>query len=59
MVQEALDQGPTWIVRLAHGQGGELRFTRDDLVRAAWRVEIPTAMEARLKPTWGPPGLLA
>ena len=29
-----LDQGSTWVVRLANGEGGELRFTRDELVRA-------------------------
>jgi hypothetical protein len=54
-----LDQGSTWVVRLANGEGGELRFTRDELVRAGWRVDIPAAMEARLRPTWGRPELLA
>ena len=59
VVEEVLDQGSTWIVRFADGEGGELRFTREELVRAGWRVEIPTALEARLRPTWGPPDLLA
>lgn len=55
MFQEVLDQGSTWIVRLADGEGGELRFTGEQLARAGWRVEIPTAIEARLRPAWGPP----
>ena len=59
VLEEVLDQGSTWIVRLAGGEGGELRFTREELARAGWRVEIPTAMEARLRPSWGPPDLLA
>ena len=54
-----LDQGDTWIVRLADGEGGELRLTRDELRRAGWRVQVPPAMEARLRPTWGPPERLA
>ena len=54
-----LDQGAAWIVRLADGEGGELRFTRDELVRAGWRIEIPTSIESRLRPTWGRPELLA
>lgn len=57
--EEVLDQGATWVVRLADGEGGELRFTRAELVHAGWRVEIPAAMEARLRPTWGPPERLA
>jgi hypothetical protein len=57
--QEVLDQGATWIVRLADGEGGELRFTGEQLARAGWRVEIPTAIEARLRPAWGPPERLA
>jgi hypothetical protein len=58
-LEEVLDQGSTWIVRLGGGEGGELHFTRDELVRARWRVEIPTVMEARLRPAWGPPERLA
>ena len=57
--EEVLDQGSTWVVRLADGEGGELRFTGAELVRAGWRVEIPTAVEARLRPVWGPPERLA
>jgi hypothetical protein len=57
--EEVLDQGSIWIVRLADGEGGELRFTRNELVRAGWRVEIPTATETRLRPAWGPPELHA
>ena len=57
--EEVLDQGSIWIVRLADGEGGELRFTRDELARAGWRVEIPMTVDDRLRPTWGPPERLA
>jgi hypothetical protein len=57
--EAVLDQGSAWTIRLANGAGGEIHFTRDELVRAGWRVEIPTAMDARLRPTWGRPELLA
>ena len=36
--EAVLDQGSAWIVRLADGEGGEVRYTRDELVRAGWRV---------------------
>jgi hypothetical protein len=53
-----LDQGAVWIVRLADGEGGELRLTRDELERADWRIEVPRDTDARLRPSWGPPELL-
>jgi hypothetical protein len=56
---EVIDQGATWIIRFADGEGGELRLTRAALERSRWRVEIPASMEARLRPAWGPPELLA
>jgi hypothetical protein len=55
---DVLDQGSVWTFRLAAGEGGDLHITKAQLARAGWRVEIPTAMEARLRPTWGPPELL-
>jgi hypothetical protein len=57
--EEVLDPGQVWIVRFADGEGGELRITRPQLERSGWHVRIPAAMEARLRPTWGPPELLA
>ena len=57
--EAVLDPGSAWIVRLADGEGGEVRYTRDELVRAGWRVQIPTAVESRLRPTWGRSELLA
>jgi hypothetical protein len=54
-----LDQGDVWIVRFADGEGGELRITREELLRSDWRVQIPEEVEERLQPIWGPPELLA
>ena len=57
--QAVLDQGDVWIVRFADGKGGELQLTRDELRRVGWRIEVPRDTEARLRPSWGPPELLA
>jgi hypothetical protein len=58
VIQEVIDQGDVWIVRLADGEGGEVRFTREELQRADWRIQIPATVEARLRSAWGPPELL-
>jgi hypothetical protein len=58
-IEHVLDQGDVWVFRLADGEGGELRITREELRRSGWRVQIPAAMETRLRRAWGPPELLA
>jgi hypothetical protein len=57
--REISDQGQIWIARFADGEAGELRITRRQLEQADWRIEIPRAVEGRLRATWGPPELLA
>jgi hypothetical protein len=45
-----LDQGDAWIFHFeSQGlDGGELSFSKDDLVRSGWRVMIPSAIGDRL-----------
>jgi hypothetical protein len=58
VVEDVIVQGDVWIVRLADGEGGELRITREELQRAGWRIQIPATVEARLRLALGPPDLL-
>jgi hypothetical protein len=48
--EDVLDQGEEWIFRFAsaHHTGGEVRMTREDLVRGEWRVTIPSVVAERL-----------
>jgi hypothetical protein len=43
--QDVIDQGATWILRFSYGGqlAGELRFNRQELVRAGWRVTVPAS----------------
>jgi hypothetical protein len=61
-VRDVVDQGKTWTFRFTSQgfSGGELRFTKTDLARAGWKIDIPQAVGNRLasegaKPT-PPPG---
>jgi hypothetical protein len=50
VVNDVIDQGETWIVRVGSqgAAGGELRLSRDALQRAGWKVEIPESVGTRL-----------
>ncbi len=57
VIEEVPDQGDVWIFRF-DGQGrsgGELRLTRQQLERDAWRVEIPVEVGQRLADAGAPP----
>ncbi len=45
------EMGSTWVFRFHYaGQDmGEVTIERDDLVRARWRVEVPTAVADRMR----------
>jgi hypothetical protein len=49
-VSDVVDQGKTWIFRVdSQGvDGGEITVSRDDLVRAGWKVVIPASVGTRL-----------
>jgi hypothetical protein len=51
VAQEVIDQGEEWIFRFRHfgDPVGELSFTRTDLERNGWRVEVPAEVEERLQ----------
>jgi hypothetical protein len=56
-IEEILDQGRTWIFRIA-GQGrdaGSFTMTRVQLAEAGWRFEVPSAVEATLHAAGAPP----
>ena len=48
--QAVVDQGRTWVFRFTSQgfSGGELRFTKDALARAGWKIDIPDAVGRRL-----------
>lgn len=47
---DVLDQGREWIFRFTsgHGDGGEIRVSREELVRSDWRVTVPPSIGERL-----------
>jgi hypothetical protein len=51
VAQEVIDQGEVWIFRFRHWGDvvGELRLTRAELERNAWRVEVPAEVGERLE----------
>jgi hypothetical protein len=51
VVQDVIDQGEVWIFRFLHlgDPAGELSFTRVELERSGWRVEVPEQVEERLQ----------
>ncbi len=55
--EEVIDQGSVWILRFSAqgGDGGQLRVTRDQLMRAGWQVRIPTTVADRLERAGRPP----
>jgi len=54
---DVIDQGAVWIVRFeSQGRdGGELRLTRDSLIRSGWKVVIPPSVGAALAAGGAPP----
>jgi hypothetical protein len=56
-IQDVLDQGEVWVFRFGGqgGDGGELAVTRQDLERADWHLDIPTAVGDRLAAQGAPP----
>jgi hypothetical protein len=51
VAHEVIDQGEAWIFRFRHfgDPVGELSFTRTELERNGWRVEVPAEVEERLQ----------
>jgi hypothetical protein len=56
-VDEVLDQGSRWTFRFrAQGRdGGQLTVSRTALERSDWRLDVPDAVEARLRAAGAPP----
>ena len=50
-VGQVIDQGRLWRFRFSYGSHDpvELEISREDLARAAWRVEVPRELETRLR----------
>ncbi len=50
-VGQVIDQGARWTFRFSYGSHDpvELEISRQDLVRADWRVEVPPELEAKLR----------
>jgi hypothetical protein len=59
ITEEVIDQGEIWVFRFLHWGDpvGELEITRSELERNGWRLEVPAAVEERLRqmgrPTFG------
>lgn len=51
VVPDVIDQGEVWVFRFAYGGRHEeqLKFSRSDLVKTDWEVEVPQAFEDSLK----------
>jgi hypothetical protein len=50
-VGQVIDQGPLWIFRFSYGRQDsvELDISRNELVEAGWRVEVPSELEENLR----------
>jgi hypothetical protein len=57
VVRDVLDQGGSWTFRFrTQGRdGGQLTVSRSALARAEWRIDVPDAVEARLRAAGAPP----
>jgi hypothetical protein len=56
-VGEVIDQGEVWIFRFSYGSHDpvELEVTREELVAANWRVDVPSELEENLRDEGVPP----
>ncbi|MDQ3963614.1 MAG: hypothetical protein M3277_06860, partial [Actinomycetota bacterium] len=45
-IEHVIDQGDTWTFRFAYGghDSVEIEFSREELIDAGWRVEVPTEL---------------
>jgi hypothetical protein len=50
-VGQVIDQGALWTFRFSYGKQDpvELDISRDELVEAGWRVEVPSELEENLR----------
>ncbi|MFN2526859.1 MAG: hypothetical protein ABR505_11450 [Actinomycetota bacterium] len=50
-VAEVIEQGDMWTFRFSYGryQPVQLDFTRNELIDADWRVEVPPELEEKLR----------
>lgn len=56
-VSSVIDQGSSWTFRFSYGSHDplELTMTKEGLINANWRVEVPSEFEERLRAEGVPP----